>query len=281
MPRPHGSTAEVLGVCLYSDRRNTFWRFDLAVPFEATQVKWQYSVPGLRFPSGAVTLSTTVTGEKEGVLGLVKLDPGVTIQQAFGLVQSHHGDPNALAGYASIVASAGAPKGTSTVATVLTPGNYAAIDFAPNGKPPVATFTVTQSSNSTKLPAAAGTVKEIEFAFEGPSTWKQGSVMRFENGGYVVHMTVGAGFKDKADAVKAATLLEAGKDSSAEKLATGEDDWFDSNSPGAVQQETIAQKPGARYSHTAGGSTIPSSRASPIRTRPSSIRPFLFPPSSL
>ncbi|KAH8881269.1 hypothetical protein GQ53DRAFT_518189 [Thozetella sp. PMI_491] len=39
------------GICLYSDRRNTFWRFNLAVPLESTEVQWEYSLPGLRFAS--------------------------------------------------------------------------------------------------------------------------------------------------------------------------------------------------------------------------------------
>lgn len=43
--------AEIQGVCLYSDPRNTFWRFDLAVEMEANEIKWEYVVPGMRFAS--------------------------------------------------------------------------------------------------------------------------------------------------------------------------------------------------------------------------------------
>ncbi|KAG8164613.1 hypothetical protein KVR01_004888 [Diaporthe batatas] len=45
-----GST-ETQGFCLYSDIRNTFWRFDLHAEMEATEVRWEYTVPGLRFAS--------------------------------------------------------------------------------------------------------------------------------------------------------------------------------------------------------------------------------------
>ena len=39
------------GVCLYSDPRNTFWRFDLVVDLEPFPTKWEYELPGLRFAS--------------------------------------------------------------------------------------------------------------------------------------------------------------------------------------------------------------------------------------
>lgn len=46
-----GGSQEVQGICLYSDPRNTFWRFDLAVPMGRTESRWQYTFPGLRFES--------------------------------------------------------------------------------------------------------------------------------------------------------------------------------------------------------------------------------------
>lgn len=36
---------------LYSDRRVTFWAFDIAVPLEPDEIKYQYSVPDMRMPS--------------------------------------------------------------------------------------------------------------------------------------------------------------------------------------------------------------------------------------
>ena len=39
----------VRGICLYSDPRNTFWRFDLFVPLEPTETEWEYTLPDLRF----------------------------------------------------------------------------------------------------------------------------------------------------------------------------------------------------------------------------------------
>ncbi|KAK3694091.1 hypothetical protein B0T22DRAFT_61208 [Podospora appendiculata] len=42
---------ETQGICLYSDSRSTFWRFNLSVEMEHSETKWEYSLPGLRFHS--------------------------------------------------------------------------------------------------------------------------------------------------------------------------------------------------------------------------------------
>ncbi|KAK4128166.1 hypothetical protein N657DRAFT_629325 [Parathielavia appendiculata] len=41
----------VEGTCLYSDPRNTFWRFDLAVEMEEAESSWEYELRGMRFAS--------------------------------------------------------------------------------------------------------------------------------------------------------------------------------------------------------------------------------------
>ncbi|KAK3330140.1 hypothetical protein B0H66DRAFT_586547 [Apodospora peruviana] len=43
---------EIEPTCLFSDTRNTFWRFDLAVKMDhSAETKWEYELPGLRFES--------------------------------------------------------------------------------------------------------------------------------------------------------------------------------------------------------------------------------------
>lgn len=42
---------DVKGVCLYSDPRNTFWRFDVSVEVQDHESRWEYTLPGLRFHS--------------------------------------------------------------------------------------------------------------------------------------------------------------------------------------------------------------------------------------
>ncbi len=43
--------SQIMGVRLYSDPRNTFWRFDISVPMEPFEVQYAYEFPGLRFSS--------------------------------------------------------------------------------------------------------------------------------------------------------------------------------------------------------------------------------------
>lgn len=42
---------EAQGQCLYSDARNTFWRFDLRCEMEPREIKWEYTLPDTRFSS--------------------------------------------------------------------------------------------------------------------------------------------------------------------------------------------------------------------------------------
>ena len=41
---------KVRGTKLYSDPSNTFWRFDLQVPMQQTEIRCDYEIPGLDFP---------------------------------------------------------------------------------------------------------------------------------------------------------------------------------------------------------------------------------------
>jgi len=50
-----GSSSEdvkVEGTKLYSDPANTFWRFDLQVPMQQSELHCEYDIPGLSFPTG-------------------------------------------------------------------------------------------------------------------------------------------------------------------------------------------------------------------------------------
>jgi len=46
---------KVRGTKLYSDPSNTFWRFDLRVPMEQTEIQCEYTIPGLSFPQDKKT----------------------------------------------------------------------------------------------------------------------------------------------------------------------------------------------------------------------------------
>jgi hypothetical protein len=192
--------------------------------------------------SGAVSITSTFSGKGQGGYGLVRLNQGVSFPEALQAVQSHHGDPNALTPFGSLSVAADAP---GTVQTVLTPGNYVALNLTGNGPAAnVAQFTVTQSSAPAALPAAAATETSIEFGFKGPKVLHDGTIVRLENDGYLVHMDSLIGARNKADAEKIIALLKAGQDHKAQKLATGFVDLMDPASPGAIQQQVLNAKPG-------------------------------------
>ncbi len=189
--------------------------------------------------SGAVSVVASGHGE----FGLVRLDPGVSIQQAAGAVQSHHGDINALTPYGSLFVDAGAP---GTVQTVLSPGSYVALNISGNGGTPgFAPFTVTQSAAPAALPAAAATETAIEFAFRGPKVLHDGTMVRAVNGGWLVHMIDLIGVRNAAVGRKVMALLAAGKDNKAQKLASRSFiNLLGPASPGALQQQVLQAQPG-------------------------------------
>lgn len=49
------SSWEVAGVRLYSDPSNTFWRFNLEVPMQQTEIKCEYTISGLEITQGKKT----------------------------------------------------------------------------------------------------------------------------------------------------------------------------------------------------------------------------------
>src|ERR1700761_5456773 len=59
------------------------------------------SVPST-VPAGAVNVVSTVSGEATGSPTLVRLDPGVTFQQAFAAAQAAGGDPTSPPGVAPV-----------------------------------------------------------------------------------------------------------------------------------------------------------------------------------
>jgi hypothetical protein len=193
--------------------------------------------------SGAVSVVSTFTGHGQSAAGLVRLNPGVTVQQAFHAVQSHGGDLNALTGIATFLFDADAPSVTQTV---LTPGNYVALNLPNgNGQPAFKTFTVSASSSPAALPAARATQSAIEFGFRGPSVLHAGTMVRARDAGYLVHMITLIGVKNAATGRALEVLLRAGKDRAAQKLSNGRfSDLLGPASPGAMQQAVLKAKPG-------------------------------------
>ena len=192
--------------------------------------------------SGAVRIVATHAGPGMSFYGVVRLNPGATIQQAAAAVQQHHGDINALDPYGALLVSAAAP---GTVETVLTPGSYVGLNITGNGRPGFAPFTVSSSAAPAALPAARATETSIEFAFRGPSVLRDGTMVRAHNGGYLVHMDTLIGVRSAAIGREVIALMKAGHGHRAQGLTNGHFlDLIGPASPGALQQEVLHATPG-------------------------------------
>ena len=193
--------------------------------------------------SGAVNVVATHAGKGQGAVALVRLNQGVTFQQAFHAVQSHHGNEDALTPYGAVTASANAP---GTFQTVLTPGNWVALNVSGRGAPGFAEFTVTKSSSPAALPAAKATETSIEFGFKGPKVLTAGTVVRAKNAGYLVHMIDLIGVRSKALVPKVLRMMRAGAPQKAFRpyLSGQFVSLLDPASPGAMQQAVLNATPG-------------------------------------
>lgn len=198
--------------------------------------------------SGAVNVAVSASGLKEASAALFLLKPGVTSAEVESFLASKAaGDANASSKYGAIVFDQEAPaSGTGETQTSLQPGHYLALALAGEGGPKKFTpFTVAPAAAPAALPAPQATVRSIEFGFRGPSTLRDGELVRFENEGYLVHMNVAFPVKNVKAARKVVKLLLAGKEKGIEKLIAGAPVSFAGPlSPGASQQETIAAAPG-------------------------------------
>jgi hypothetical protein len=194
--------------------------------------------------SGAVDIRTTTVKEAEPTL--FRLDPGVTPDQVIAFLSSKQGqDPDNAATLGSIVFDANAPKGTSDVQTTLEAGTYLALDTQGNpAQGGHAFFTVAPAAQPAALPAPDATVRAIDFGFRGPKTLHAGSVVRFQNDGFLTHMIVGIRVKNAAAAKRVTRYLKAGKDKKANKAAIGGVALQGPVSHGGMQQQTLTTKPG-------------------------------------
>lgn len=197
--------------------------------------------------SGAVNVVSTVS-VRHSEPTLIRLNPGVPFSafaQAGAAISAHHGDLNYVDPYGSIVVDVSADKGTTSTQTTLQPGNYLAIDFSSSSaNPPHAAFTISQASHPAALPTPGATISAIEFGFRGPPKLHDGELVRFDNGGFLVHQIQGIGVKSAKAAKQLTALLLAGKDNKAQKLGTNFPEFAGPLSPGGIQQELINERPG-------------------------------------
>jgi len=194
--------------------------------------------------SGGVLIVSKVTNEAQASPVLVRLNPGVTVDQFLAALPKLNADPNNIAGLGSIVFSPQASKGTSSAQANLAPGQYIAADIAPSGRPPLTPFVITKAASPARLPKPQATIASIEFAFRGPVRVHDGELVRFANHGFLVHMIVAARARSAAGAREIARLLKEGKNGQAGRLATNFYAFDNVLSHGAYQQLVIHNRPG-------------------------------------
>ena len=155
--------------------------------------------------SGGARLVLKTTHEQQGDPLFFRLNPGVSPARLLAAVKAGGGqDPNLLNPLGSIVVDAEADRGTTVVQANLAAAQYVAVDTAnPNtAKNPITVFTIRRAVNPPRLPAANAYVTAIEFNFRGPGTLHDGWLVRFQNGGFLVHMIIGAKASSLANAKK-------------------------------------------------------------------------------
>jgi hypothetical protein len=194
--------------------------------------------------SGAVQISTTVSGEASDGATLILLKPGVSLPE-FSRVISKLGDSalDALDPYGTIVFDGpGTPEGQTTTADAVLPaGTYVALKNG-NGH---AVFKVTASAHPAALPRPGATVTAIDFAFHGAKTLHDGELVRFTNRGYLIHMAQAAPTASVATAKKAEADLLAGNIKAAKKYAIAAPIALAGPlSSGESQESVVAAAPG-------------------------------------
>jgi len=197
--------------------------------------------------SGAVDIQTTAN-EPNGSPTLVRLNPGVTVDQALAYAATRAAqDPNNVTRHVgSIVFQSSAPKGVSDAETTLDPGDYLALDTV-NDNPakwPHAAFTIAPATQPAALPAASATVRAIDFNFAAPRVLHRGQVVRFENDGFVVHMILAVRVKNVAAAKQLMKALRVGNDRAAQRFARGFVSFQGPVSPGGMHQQVVNASPG-------------------------------------
>jgi hypothetical protein len=198
--------------------------------------------------SGAVNVVSTATGVKEANAILVQLRPGVTVAELEAALKNGAGkDPNKVTKYGLIVFDAEVSPGKTNEAQMeLEPAQYVALAGEGEGSPKFKdAFTVTAAASPATLPTPEATIRSIEFDFRGPTTLRDGELVRFEDEGYLVHMDIAFPAKSKQDAKLIVKGLLTGKEKGLEKLVSAAPFSFTGPvSHEAFQQETITAKPG-------------------------------------
>ena len=94
-------------------------------------------------------------------------------------------------------------------------------------------------SPERSAPSADASVRMIDLRFLGARTLPRNGVVRVTNSGATLHFAVLVGARDAATARRIARLLRQGKDSRAQRLASGFDELVTLISPGVSNDVTL------------------------------------------
>ena len=198
--------------------------------------------------SGAVNVVASDTASRKQRACCSMLNAGVSAAEVEAFIRPGGSkDPNCLDKYGSIVFNTEVNPGASTRSTDQPAAGRIPRAVPARRRRPKGTrfFTVTAAVSPAALPTPQATVRSIEFAFRGPTTLKDGELVRFENAGFLVHMDIAFPVKNMKAAKTVVKDLLSGKEKGLEKLVDGAPVTFAGPlSSGAYQQETITAKPG-------------------------------------
>jgi hypothetical protein len=201
---------------------------------------------GGELESGAVDIRSTTTGKPVSSPALIRLDPGVTADQALALMAVSW-DPNDVGLFGAGVFNVWVADGTTNdTQTILQPGDYLAIDsggYDPS-KFTTTSFTIAAATEPAELPAAQASIWALDFGFGGASTLRHGQLVRVENRGYLVHEIGILRYSDVPTARRAMALMRAGREAKAETFAKEIVILAFPVSHGAVQQSALKARPG-------------------------------------
>lgn len=197
--------------------------------------------------SGAVTFLYTHDKSKEADPEVFRLNDGVTQDQFEQALAKLGPDPSPILKLGSLVSgqNIGPGQPSSRLTTVLTPGNYVALNTAgtkPASFPRVA-FTVTAADQPATRPAPTATFAMRDFRFSGPSTIKKSGTLRLNNKGKSPHFVVALKPPKGFSATRLASLLKAGKDSKVPR-ATQFKGLLGLVSPGSSNDQKYSLTPG-------------------------------------
>jgi hypothetical protein len=187
-----------------------------------------------------------ITAALHGQLLLIRFDQSAGTQRLRAALAQAAVNPDALGGVAVIVLDVAARAGQVAVQTVLQPGSYEALNVTSGSRSswPVSYFRVVKSDRPVMLAKPGASIEAIDFGFRGARLLRDGELVKFGNGGYLVHMIAFYRAKSRADASQLAADLRHRRYAQASRLAVLTGMFTGPLSHNQWQQQVIANHPG-------------------------------------